>query len=185
MDSHRSAGLAWRLSCGCTKALSHPEATICQYQEGHCVLAGLSIVVCVCLSWLSPLYQQRPTQREETMLSVESVSLSWLPLTASLGASAGTDTEYQSACRALKLLSLFISQCHPHWSQHTRPSSLSPVLIFFFQLVPWNSQTKGWGTVGRREGRFAAKTRQSGSISTLHTLELEFFFTPGKSITLK
>lgn len=168
MDSHRSAGLAWRLSCGCTKALSHPEATICQYQEGHCVLAGLSIVVCVCLSWLSPLYQQRPTQREETMLSVESVSLSRLPLTASLGASAGTDTEYQSACRALKLLSLFISQCHPHWSQHTRPSSLSPVLIFFFSLShgivrqrDGGLQGGGRGGLQQRRGRVGRSQRST------------------------
>lgn len=92
----RSACTTWRLSCGCTKTLSHPEATICQYRQGHCVCAGLPIVVCVCLSWPSPLYQQGSTPREKTKLSVKSVSC-LSPFSASDCTSADIDTECQSA----------------------------------------------------------------------------------------
>lgn len=57
--SRRSAGL---VSCGCTKALSHPEAMVCQYQEGLCEQVGIPIVACVCLSW-SSLSPESHTER--------------------------------------------------------------------------------------------------------------------------
>lgn len=68
---------------------------MCQYQEGHCVQASLSIVVRVSLAWLSPLYQEKSTaEREETALSVHSVSYFSVSLSrVSLGASLGVSAE--------------------------------------------------------------------------------------------
>lgn len=69
-----------------------------QYQEGHCVQASLSIVVCICLAWLSPLYQERPSaERGERFIRwICSVCVSvFMSLAACLGVSAGTNTDYQ------------------------------------------------------------------------------------------
>lgn len=91
------------------KSTESPRGPMCQFQEGHCVQASLSIVVCVCLAW--PLNQERPAaERGEAILSVYSVSHRSVSLSAaSQGASAGTDKEYQSAwCYQLYNTSIFL-----------------------------------------------------------------------------
>lgn len=125
--------LAWRLSCGCTKALSHPEAPMCQYQEGQCVRAGRSIVVCVCLAWLSPFLSAETNYRAgrqcyQSTASPVFLSL-WLPLWVRLLAPTQNTNQLSST-------SIFsAAYCRHHCSQRTCPSSLSPVSLSVFCLM--------------------------------------------------
>lgn len=112
---------------------------------GGSLCAGRPFFCSLCLSFLAE--SSLTTERRQCYQSN-------LSLSSSLGASLGTDTEYQSASRAFKHLSLFISHCQVYQSKHTPPRSLSP--DFFIPcnlqlLVPWNIQTKGAG-VSRKEG---------------------------------
>lgn len=103
--SHWSAGLA---SCSCTKALSHPGATVCQYQEGQCEQAAIPIVVCVCLSWASLSAESHTEMVGQSYQWDLSLYLSFLRLPPCIY----LNTEYQSAKPALRHRDLFIYQCN-------------------------------------------------------------------------
>lgn len=158
--------LAWRLSCGCTKALSHPEAPMCQYQEGQCVRAGRSIVVCVCLAWLSPLNQQRPTTEMGDNVISRICLLSFCLSGCLSGCVCWHWHRIPISSRAPPSFccSLPSSLLSAHTSKLTFPCLPLGTLSHGIAL----SHTKQWETVVK----CAAKRKQSGSISPLPTLAL-------------
>lgn len=129
--SHRSAGLA---SCSCTKALSHPEATVCQYQEVQCEQAGIPIVACVCLSW-SSLSAESHTERGDSLIS--GICLSISASSDCLPASTSTQNINQPNQLLGTVIFLFISAI---WMMSAQSTILSSVRFdcLPFNLCPWS-----------------------------------------------
>ncbi len=124
------------------KSTESPRGPVCQYQEGHCVQPSRSIVVCVCLAWRSPLYQQRPTtERGDNVISWICLLSVCLSLSCASGCLSGCVCWHRHripiSLWAFKHLYLFYFSL-PSWllSLHPRPSSLSLVVIFFLFNLP-------------------------------------------------
>ena len=109
-------GLAWRLSRGCTKALSHPEAPCVNTKR--VTVCTLAFPLSSVFVWLGRVLfiSRDPPHREETMLSVESVS--YRSVSLSLVCLSGcVCLHWHSIPISLCKLSntsifFFISQCH-------------------------------------------------------------------------
>lgn len=139
-------GLAWRLSYGCTKSLSHPEAPCVNTKRVTVCRLPFYCSLFVWLGWV--LFISRdPLQREETMLSVESVCLSlsfslslvclWLPLWVRL--LDPTQNTNQPVSFQTPLSFYFSLPSSLRSSKLTVPRDLFCLILKF--LVPWSTST--------------------------------------------
>lgn len=148
-DSHRSAGLIWILSLGCTKALSHPEAP-CVSSKRVTVCRLAFPLWSVCLSGLAESSLSGATHCSEWR---QCYLFTLSPVVLSLSLS----------------LPFWVRLLAPAQNSNQPASSRTPPSFYFSMPSLLLIVSTSWSNKGMKEGGrwCVGKRRQSGPISAL------------------